>query len=55
MRKIKKDLKNHNSKNIDRTDLWLAPFERKKLIENGKPNFYPTFQKVELHNSTFFQ
>ena len=29
--KIKKDSKNHNSKNIDPTDLWLAPFERKKL------------------------
>ena len=30
MRKIKKDSKNHNSKNIDHTDLWLAPFERNK-------------------------
>ena len=29
--KIKKDSKNHNSKNIDPTDLWLVPFERKKL------------------------
>ena len=24
-------------------------------IENEKPDFSPTFQKVELHNSTFIQ
>ena len=29
--KIKKDSKNHKKKNIDPTDLWLAPFERKKI------------------------
>ena len=30
-------------------------FLKLSQTENGKPNFSPTFQKVELRNSTFFQ
>ena len=35
--------------------LFLAQLSNVPKIENGKPNFSPTFQKVELRNSTFFQ
>ena len=30
-------------------------FLKLSKIQNGKLHFSPTFQKVELHNSTFFQ
>ena len=33
----------------------MAQLSNVPQIKNGKPNFSPTFQKVELHNSTFFQ
>ena len=33
----------------------MAQLPQIPQIENGKPNFSPTFQKVELRNSTFFQ
>ena len=33
----------------------MAQLPKVPQIENGKPNFSPTFQKVELRNSTFFQ
>ena len=33
----------------------MAQLPQVPQIENGKPDFSPTFQKVELHNSTFFQ
>ena len=31
----------------------MAQLPKVPQIENGKPDFSPTFQKVELHNSTF--
>ena len=33
----------------------MAQLSQVPQIENGKPDFSPTFQKVELRNSTFFQ
>merc|ERR1712105_93865 len=33
----------------------MAQLSQIPQIENGKPDFSPTFQKVELRNSTFFQ
>ena len=33
----------------------MAQLPQMPQIENGKPDFSPTFQKVELRNSTFFQ
>ena len=33
----------------------MAQLPKVPQIENGKPDFSPTFQKVELRNSTFFQ
>ena len=33
----------------------MAPLSQVPQIKNGKPNFSPKFQKVELRNSTFFQ
>ena len=33
----------------------MAQLPNVPKIENGKPDFSPTFQKVELRNSTFFQ
>ena len=33
----------------------MAQLPQVPQIENGKPDFSPTFQKVELRNSTFFQ
>ena len=33
----------------------MAQLPKVLNFENGKPDFFPTFQKVELHNSTFFQ
>ena len=33
----------------------MAQLPQVPQIKNGKPDFSPTFQKVELHNSTFFQ
>ena len=33
----------------------MAQLTQMPLIKNGKPDFSPMFQKVELHNSTFFQ
>ena len=33
----------------------MAQLSQIPQIKNGKPDFSPTFQKVELHNSTFFQ
>ena len=33
----------------------MAELPQKPQIENRKPNFSATFQKVELLNSTFFQ
>ena len=33
----------------------MAQFSQVPQIENGKPDFSPLFQKVELCNSTFFQ
>ena len=33
----------------------MAQLPKVPQIENGKPDFPPTFQKVELCNSTFFQ
>ena len=33
----------------------MAQLSKVLQIENGKPDFSLTFQKVELHNSTFFQ
>ena len=33
----------------------MAQLPNVPKIENGKPDFSPTFQKVELRNLTFFQ
>ena len=33
----------------------MAQLPQIPQIKNGKPDFSPTFQKVELPNSTFFQ
>ena len=33
----------------------MAQLPQIPQIKNGKPDFSPTFQKVELRNSTFFQ
>ena len=33
----------------------MAQLPQVTQIENGKPDFSPTFQKVELRNSSFFQ
>ena len=33
----------------------MAQLPQVPQIENGKPDFSPTFQKVKLRNSTFFQ
>merc|ERR1711911_116531 len=33
----------------------MAQLSQIPQIKNGKPDFSPTFQKVELRNSTFFQ
>ena len=33
----------------------MAQLPQVPQIKNGKPDYSPTFQKVELHNSTFFQ
>ena len=33
----------------------MAQLPQVPQIKNGKPDFSPTFQKAELHNSTFFQ
>ena len=33
----------------------MAQLPQVPQIENEKPDFSPMFQKVELHNSTFFQ
>ena len=33
----------------------MAQLPKVPQIENRKPDFSPTFQKVELRNSTFFQ
>ena len=33
----------------------MAQLPQVPQIENGKPDFSPTFQKVELRNSTFFR
>ena len=33
----------------------MAQLSNVPQIKNGKPDFSPTFQKVELRNSTFFQ
>ena len=33
----------------------MAQLSQVPQIKNGKPDFSPTFQKAELHNSTFFQ
>ena len=33
----------------------MAQLPKVPQIENGKPNFSSTFQKVELRNLTFFQ
>ena len=33
----------------------MTQFSQVPQIKNGKPDFSPTFQKAELHNSTFFQ
>ena len=33
----------------------MAQLPQVPQLENGKPDFSPTFQKVELRNSTFFQ
>ena len=33
----------------------MAQLTQVPQIKNGKPDFSPTFQKVELRNSTFFQ
>ena len=33
----------------------MAQLPQVPQIENGKPDFSPTFQKVELHNSPFYE
>ena len=33
----------------------MAQLSQMPQIKNEKPDFSPTFQKVELRNSTFFQ
>ena len=33
----------------------MAQLPKVPKIKNEKPDFSPTFQKVELRNSTFFQ